>query len=146
MMDTMRYYRQLRLLIFFVIASYFLIAAGGVLFMGISEIFPIFSWDLFSGVPPIYTYDYGLKVSKLNDETFDPPVYIDQIEHLIPGSRSDYNLSHPPSLARYVKVQQLGNAIISNNVEEIARQRLQIEVGKVDQEAILVVFEKGDKR
>lgn len=46
----------------------------------VPEKFPIFSWSLFSKVPPATGQDYNLRFTEINGTPIDPPLYFPQLK------------------------------------------------------------------
>lgn len=52
------------------------------------ERFPIFTWSLFSKVPPATSQDYSVRFSEINGRPLDPPVYFPSLKGTIASANS----------------------------------------------------------
>ncbi len=76
----MRSVQRLKYALASIVVLYALIAVG-LRFLwpsGPTEVFPIFSWDLFSVVPGSVVVDYGVKITAVDGTALDPPLYFEQ--------------------------------------------------------------------
>jgi hypothetical protein len=55
---------------------------------GAEEVFPLYSWDLFSRVPPRDNLDYDLRLIALNGRKLETPLYFSEAGPFVAGSRS----------------------------------------------------------
>lgn len=81
------------------------------------EIYPIFPWELFSRVPTTVS-DYGLRITHLNGQPLDPPVYFEDAPDRFPEARS---------IIASGDTQSLGAAIERNDQPGITSLRQRIE-------------------
>ena len=81
------------------------------------EIFPVYSWDLFSYIPNL-SIDYALKINAIDQVYLDPPAYFQEM----PNEFSEAN-----SIVAYHVIQSFGRAVELNDVESIKNLRQQIE-------------------
>jgi hypothetical protein len=88
---------------------------GGLLtlFHPAREVFPVYSWFLFSLVPQHQTR-YALLLREVRGESLDQPRYYEEADGLVPA---------PHSVIMYELVQQFGGAVESHQNEQA--QRLQ---------------------
>lgn len=112
----MQYYTFLKRFIAIVVVSYFLI--GNFTWSQYQlEIFPIYSWDLFSYVPN-RSIDYALKINAIDDEYLENPAYFQDM----PNEFKQAN-----SITAFHVIQQFGRAIEANDAPAIETLRNQIE-------------------
>lgn len=112
----MQYYTFLKRFIAIIVILYFVI--GNFTWNRYQiEIFPIYSWDLFSYIPNL-SVDYALKINAIDQAYLDPPAYFQEM----PNEFSEAN-----SIVAYHVIQSLGRAIESNDEESIKSLRHQIE-------------------
>ncbi|MEM9318083.1 MAG: hypothetical protein AAGA70_03645 [Pseudomonadota bacterium] len=96
--------RSLRILIVVVLVGYPILstgasfAIGGVKTHPSRELFPFFTWSLFSWVPEV-RHHYVVEITRLNGQVFDPPIEMNEVPEF----------SDRTSLA-YKAVQDLGRA------------------------------------
>lgn len=81
------------------------------------EIFPIFSWELFSTVPTEVT-DYEVKFLKAGDQMFTPPLAFEQAGDLVVD---------PHSITAYANIQALGQALETGSEPQINAARQHFE-------------------
>ena len=62
-----------KLLIFLFFLGYFTVATGGMLMAERREVFPVFSWSLFTKINQ-YLWTYEIAISRIDDTVYDPPV------------------------------------------------------------------------
>ena len=105
----MRLYRRMQWGFATLALLYFLVGNGAWLW-GNREIYPIFSWDLFSYVPN-EVVDFGLRITKTGDTELDPPIYFEAAVDLLPDARS---------IVAYTNIQALGVAILADRPIELA--------------------------
>lgn len=121
----MRYYTVLKRLITILVILYFFVGNFTWEFYKL-EIFPIYSWDLFSYIPNL-SGDYGLKINAINGEYLDPPLYYQDAADLFNDTES---------IITFNVIQTLGQAIDQQDNAKITAAREQIETlyfGKYDQ-------------
>ena len=70
------------------------------------EFFPIFTWDLFSTVPPPITSDFELKIININQQALNPPIYFSQSPQIF-SAASSINASD--------LISKLGGACLTKN-------------------------------
>lgn len=113
----MKSYRALNYLIFLVIVAY--ITTGYVSFYtGAGEIYPIWSWDLFSTVPQPHQTDYALRFLEIEGDFLPTPVYFEQANHWI---------SITESIDAHAVILAIAQAIIADNEPEVSRLRKLLE-------------------
>lgn len=112
----MQYYTFLKRLIATTVILYFVIGNFSWYRYQI-EIFPIYSWDLFSYIPNLAT-DYGLKINAINHTDLDQPAYFQELNNYF---------DEADSIIAVTVIQNLGHAIENNDAEAIDNLRLQIE-------------------
>lgn len=112
----MQVYRRLQWGLATLALLYFLVGNGAWLW-GYREIYPIFSWDLFSYVPNDVV-DFGLRITKTGDVVLDPPVYFEAATDLIPDAQS---------IVAYTNIQALGLAILADQPVELAEAAYKVE-------------------
>lgn len=81
------------------------------------EIFPIFSWDLFSYVP-YELIDYGVKITRVGDSTPEPSLYYEAAGSFFPDAQS---------ITAYTNIQVLGHAVEWGTDADVQRARQQFE-------------------
>lgn len=110
----MKAYRNLRVFV----ASFFVLYAGlGVLLQtniwSANEIFPIYSWALFSKIPNERD-DYALRILVVGKERVDPPLHFQAAGEWFPKA---------DSISAYYSVQKLGRAISREDAGRIEDMR-----------------------
>lgn len=156
----MKSYRRLQNLIALVLLAYMSIGYGFHIF-GLRELYPIFSWELFSYVPAQQRIDYGLLIIQVNGEQLPEPVYFEDAAFLPEQAHS---------IEAYVAIQILASAIVQQDTAETERVRSYFEdiflievetatyqvvrrqadllllwqTGQYDEETIIATFEKKD--
>lgn len=101
----MRSYRRLQAAIAALIVAYVVVSTAIKVGPGPSEIFPVFSWSLFSHVPNL-RHDYGLLILAVDGRGDDPPRYIEETRGVFPRA-------HRAVRAR--NIQELGRAASEND-------------------------------
>ncbi|MEM8861795.1 MAG: hypothetical protein AAGD96_26025 [Chloroflexota bacterium] len=81
------------------------------------EIYPIFSWELFSLVPNLEV-DYGLQIISMNESSLEKPTYFQELPN---------DFKDAESIIAFFVIQDLGKAIDANDQEAIIDLRDQIE-------------------
>ena len=112
----MRYYVFLKKFIPLIVILYFII---GNLTWGVYrlEIFPVFSWELFSLFPNLEV-DYGFRISSFNNISLELPTYFQDL----PNEFSDAK-----SITALFVIQDMREAIEADDKESIQELRHQIE-------------------
>lgn len=109
----MHAYRRTRLAVILSILGY----AATALVLGLGyhhrEVFPLFSWSLFTHVPSVRT-DAGVQILQLGDRAFDPPLELLEARGLFPRASS---------IQAYYTVQKLAGASMARDGAEIERLR-----------------------
>lgn len=77
------------------------------------EVFPFFSWSLFSTVAEKKS-EFAVLVTRLDDQTFDPPLEFMESKGAFPGAGS---------IRAYYTIQNLGAAALRRRGEDIQRLR-----------------------
>jgi hypothetical protein len=106
-------YRALKRWIAAVIIGYFLLGTTTNLTIH-REIFPIFSWDLFSSIPAPQGSDYGIKILAVDGVALNPPVYFE---------KADTIFAKAHSIDAYSSIALLGGAVAANDQAAIDAQR-----------------------
>ncbi len=70
-----------------------------------TELFPIYSWDLFSYIPA-HTSEFAIRITVINGETLDPPLYFNEATRYVPAAKT---------IEAFALIQRFGNAIYTNN-------------------------------
>jgi hypothetical protein len=112
----MRAYRIAQRWVAFFLAAYF---AGGLLTLlhPHQEVFPVYSWFLFSLVPQQQTR-YALLLREIRGKILEKPLYYEEADGLVPA---------PHSVTAYELVQQFGAATQSHDEEQQQRLRRVLE-------------------
>lgn len=113
----MKAYRRLQKFIVAVLIVYVTVGYG-FHYLKWPELYPIYSWELFSYVPDRERIDFGLLITSVNDRPLPEPVYFEDAEELL-------NDAH--SIEAYVSIQELAVAILRDNRSEAARIQEYIE-------------------
>ena len=112
----MQYYTFLKRFIAIIVILYFLI--GNFTWSRYQlEVFPIYSWDLFSYIPNL-SVDYALKINAIDQTYLETPKYFQEM----PNEFSDSG-----SIVAYHVIQSFGRAVESSDAESIKNLRNQIE-------------------
>lgn len=82
------------------------------------EIFPFFSWDLFTYVPTQVKQDFSLSIVAIGGQPLAEPVYFEQAKTLF--AKAD-------AIEAMDAIQNLGLAVSANDPAEIARVRAYLE-------------------
>lgn len=72
---------------FLLFLLYALIATLGMKFHERKEIFPVFSWSLFTYVWE-YAWGYEIEITRVDDQVFDPPKNYYELAHIFPHAAS----------------------------------------------------------
>ncbi len=102
--------------------SYFLIGVSARLTMRYEEQFYlIYSWYLYSKVPPPLQNEFSVLIYKIADERFSPPLFIDDTKGLVFSRMIDYGhtIVHD--------VEALGKAVSSGQKMNVGRARESLE-------------------
>jgi hypothetical protein len=156
----MKSYRRLQKFIVVVLLVYVSIGYGFHA-LKLRELFPMFSWELFSFVPARNRVDFGMLITRVNGEELPEPVYFEEAESF---------LSEAHTIQAYGSIQLFAVAIVKNDEAEterirsyfeslffdeidsisyqIVRRRVDLlslwETGEYDEETLLAAFEKGE--
>jgi len=108
-------------------------AIGGAKTHPSKELFPFFTWSLFSWVPDV-RHLYVVEITRLNGETFDPPLEMQEIPQFADRTTLAYKAiqelgrsggSDPDKRAtfeaRYLKGQAVDYRIVRNSFEPLER-------------------------
>lgn len=76
-----------KLLIFVFFLGYFTVATGGMLMTERREVFPVFSWSLFTNVNQ-YLWTYEIAISRVDDTVYDPPVDYFTLSNMFADARN----------------------------------------------------------
>ncbi|MEM7802860.1 MAG: hypothetical protein AAF633_26960 [Chloroflexota bacterium] len=121
----MKQYRLTQKFIGTFVLIYFLI--GNIAWIGWgTEIFPFYSWDLFSFVPN-QVADYGLLILSVDGQPVDSPLYFEEAEAY---------LINPNSIEAQRLIQEMGRALEQNRLADLDRFKGQLEslfFGRYDQ-------------
>ncbi|MCB0167155.1 MAG: hypothetical protein KDI79_23200 [Anaerolineae bacterium] len=112
----MKTYRTLQLIILAFVLTY-AITASCTWYFYRKEIFPLFSWQLFSHVSA-EKVDFGLRVTHIDDRPLNKPVYFEEAPALFPDAGS---------IVAYSNIQALGQAIEANRLETVGQLKIQFE-------------------
>lgn len=135
----MKAYRQINWLIAATVTVYVLMGYGTQM-LGYGELFPFFSWDLFSTIPQAERSDYGLQIVAVNNTPLVEPLYYENAAQWF---------AQPNSIEAYVLIQSLGNALVSSDPGSTRTVRKQLEsiyMGKVVNAEYRIVRRKFDIR
>ena len=72
-----------------------------------SELFPIYSWDLFSYIPA-HTSEFAIRFTAIDGVTLDPPLYFNEATKYIPTAQT---------IEAFALIQRFGNAVYTNSSE-----------------------------
>lgn len=101
------------------------------------EVYPFFSWDLFSRVPGETFEDFDLLIHKIGDKEFNPPVFFKQTEGLYDKRDTRIGNYHP-------LIINLALSVKDQNLDEIFRNRSILEskflLHPVEYEVVTVKF------
>jgi len=114
----MQRYRRLKILAAALLCGY--AAAALVLKLTLrrdAEVFPLFAWSLFSTVPAEDT-DYAVRILSIGGEVLEPPLYFQQARFFFEGT---------DSIAAFMTVQRLGDALKAGDAAAIAAHRRLLE-------------------
>ncbi len=78
-----------------------------------SELFPIYSWDLFSYVPT-HTSEFAIRITAINGEPLDLPLYFNEATKYIPAAQT---------IEAFALIQRFGNAVYTNNSDAVTLQQ-----------------------
>ena len=109
MTESQRYLQRYWMML--AIAAFLYVTVAGVTLLRArtganTEIFPIFSWDLFSVVPN-ETMDYGLRVLEVDGKPLEPPQFLEQLTIF----------SQPFRISAHMAIQELGVAHARGDTE-----------------------------
>lgn len=78
-----------------------------------NEIFPVFSWSLFTWIPNDFR-DYALRVIAVDNENLHPTLYFQEAGYWFPETHS---------MPAYDSIQKLGAAVAANDAKRIEEIR-----------------------
>lgn len=111
-------YHRLKILAAVMLCGYALAAVAiKAAFRHEREVFPLFSWSLYSTVPREEA-DYGVRILAVGGQTVDPPLFFEDARSFFPYVNQSQLM---------MTVQPLGRALDSGNTEAAARYRLLLE-------------------
>ena len=140
----MKSYRRLKLLTFFIFVTYYVISSLTQQF-GTGEVFPVFSWSLYSGVPPRHLNDYGLQIIAVNQQLLAAPVFVEELEQFPVSFKTQDTADVDLSL--YRQVQRLGHAIATDDPTATSLHRKRLEKFLGDKEVdYAIVIRQFDSR
>ncbi|MBJ93724.1 MAG: hypothetical protein CMP23_04530 [Rickettsiales bacterium] len=119
----MKRYRQLKLLLLAFFCAYILAACCIKKFKEGNEIFPIFTWSLFSSIPARESQSYAVQIVEVDGRSFDPPLDFMMAKELLSGA-GDIN-------AHYL-ILRLGKAIDQDGQSEARELRRLFESNYLD--------------
>lgn len=115
---SMQSYRRLKLLVAALLCGY--AAAALVLKVTLrrdGEVFPVFSWSLYSTVPGEDT-DYAVRILSVGGKALDPPLFLQE-------ARSFFTGTEPT--AAFMTMQRLGDALEKRDADEVKAHRRLLE-------------------
>jgi hypothetical protein len=115
----MKTYRRLQLWIAIILIAY---ASLGSVIRSVRasrEIFPIFSWELFAYVPN-EGQEYGLKITAINNQLLDSPLYFEE-------AVQQWGVSDSVAATAFSHIQALGQAIVQGDAQRIQEARSNLE-------------------
>lgn len=77
-----------------------------------TELFPIYSWDLFSYIPA-HTAEFAIRITAVNGKTLDPPLYFNEATQYIPAAQT---------IEAFALIQRFGNAVYTNKSDAVTLQ------------------------
>ena len=103
------------------------------------EYFPIYSWDLFSYIPA-HTADFAIRITAINGETLDPPLFFNEATKYIPAAQT---------IEAFALLQRFGNAVYTDSTEADALQqqfeaRYLQQLDAIDYELVIRTFDAID--
>lgn len=111
----MKQTRNLELFIFLALAIYFFVTVW-LFFSKREEIFPIFTWSLYSSVPTKAYHDYSLQIVEVNGVPQTPSILIDESAQFpVPIETYKADLLQ---ISMYRDIQQLGLAVGSDKGDD----------------------------
>jgi hypothetical protein len=113
----MKSYRRLQKLIIIVLLGYAVIGYSFHI-LKLRELYPIFSWELFSVVPAQERIDFGLLITSVNGEQLPEPVYFEDADFL-------FGKAH--TVDAYGSIQVFAAAIIRDDDAETEEIRTYFE-------------------
>jgi hypothetical protein len=96
----------------------YVVIGYGFHYLNWTELFPMYSWELYSYVPARERIDFGLLITSINGEPLPEPVYFEEAEGLI---------SEAHSIVAIASIQEFAGAILREDESEAARIRGYIE-------------------
>lgn len=103
------------------IAAYFTVGIGAHLTAKSTEdLYPFFSWFLFSRVPPRIQSEFEIRILEINDKNINPPVRLREDSEVFKSGGTSEKELHDIS-------ERLGRAALSKNEEDIALARRELE-------------------
>ncbi len=102
------------------------------------EIFPFFSWDLFSSVPQPVASNYGLRIHEVDGQILHEPIYFEHADRFFRNAKS---------IEAFTLIQNLGHAISTRNTTEAETIRQMLEMTHLQDASTLsyeVVFRRFD--
>lgn len=113
----MNKHRKLKAFIATVFISYAcsgaILAISSTLIKSANEIFPVFSWSLFTFIPNDF-HDYALRIIAIDNENLNPTLYFQDAGHWFPET---------DSMSAYDSIQKLGTAVSAKDVKRIEEVR-----------------------
>lgn len=88
----------------------FMYLVVGIATVKVGEIFPVFSWSLFSQIPSKNQRQFDIFIHGNNEKSINPPIQFNQAP--------DFTVKNQKNTAAVNLIQQLGIAYTTNNEEE----------------------------
>lgn len=114
--NSMIAYRRTKWFILGAVLFYFIVGNGARYWLG-REIYPIFSWELFSYVPNELV-DYGLRVTQVDHKVLPKAVYFEAAPSLF---------SDAQSIIAYNNIQALGQLLDAHQADNAQAARIKVE-------------------
>lgn len=93
---------------------YFLVGMSARIFvLPKEEIFPIFSWSLFSYVPSV-VYNYDVQILRYKNLEMKPPILYHEAEKIVPKAQE---------ISAYIVIQAWGKALAKKDYEQAKKQQ-----------------------
>lgn len=127
-------YNAIKIFLVTVIISYFYVAFYVTSHVPEGEVYPFFSWFVFTRVPPESNTEYTLKILEYEGRKLDPPIFL----------KDAYKTYLTPSIApptyNYI-VQSLADNVIAEQPDKVEQYRNALEGGFLSREAVYEIVE-----
>ena len=87
---------------------------------GVEDVYPFFSWFLFSKVPARIQIDFAIRIHEFAEKRFEPPIFFEKAKGI-------YDKTSYSTTDYYHLVQLLGMSLQSNRMNEVKRLRRELE-------------------